>query len=113
MNATTPTAVRAPRGTDVFEIDWADGHRSRYTNELLRGYCPCAGCQGHSGTIRFVPGGNAVLEGIEEVGNYGLGLTWADGHSTGIYTYAYLRRICSCPDCAPDSPHARRDELAR
>jgi len=36
--------------------DWADGHKGIYPHEILRGYCPCAGCQGHSAIIRFVSG---------------------------------------------------------
>jgi DUF971 family protein len=90
---TTPTAVRAPLGGDVFEIDWADGVTGRIPNASLRAYCPCAGCQGHSGTIRYVPGGNAEITGIEEVGSYALGITWGDGHASGIYTFRYLRRL--------------------
>jgi DUF971 family protein len=111
--ATTPRLVRAPRDADTLEIEWADGHVSRYANAFLRGYCPCAGCQGHSGEIRFLPGSNADLENIEEVGNYGLSFTWGDGHNSGIYTYHYLRRICGCDRCLPGSAHARHEPLPR
>ncbi|MBP6831295.1 MAG: DUF971 domain-containing protein, partial [Deltaproteobacteria bacterium] len=48
--------VRAPRGAAVLEIDWADGHTSVLPNDFVRGYCPCAGCQGHTGEINFIPG---------------------------------------------------------
>lgn len=109
----TPVMVRAPRGSDTFEIEWADGHVGRYPNALVRGYCPCAGCQGHSGTIAYIPGNNTVLDNIEEVGNYGLQLTWGDGHGSGIYTYRYLRNLCACPACLPNSPHERREPLPR
>ena len=111
--ARTPTLVRAPRGGDTVEIEWADGHHSRYPNELLRGYCPCAGCQGHSGQIRFIAGQNPVIETIEEVGNYGLSFAWGDGHNSGIYTYRYLRGLCACDACLPGSAHARRESLPR
>ena len=90
---TTPTAVRAPVGGDLFEIDWADGATGKIPNALLRSYCPCAGCQGHSGTIRFVAGGNSVIDVVEEVGSYALQFTWGDGHASGIYTFRYLRRL--------------------
>jgi DUF971 family protein len=33
------------------------------------------------------------LREIEQVGNYALGLTWSDGHSTGIYSFRYLRSL--------------------
>ena len=108
-----PTMVRAPRGATTLEIDWADGHTSCYTNELLRGYCPCAGCQGHSGAIEFRPGSNSVLEDIEEVGNYGLCFTWGDGHKSGIYSYRYLRELCICDQCAPSAKAAQHEPLPR
>ena len=91
--ATTPTMVRAPRGATVLEIDWADGHTSVLPNAFLRGYCPCAGCQGHTGEIRFIPGQNAEIDGLEEIGAYALLFTWGDGHGSGIYTFRYLRRL--------------------
>lgn len=108
---TTPTAVRAPVGGEVFEIDWADGATGRIPNATLRAYCPCAGCQGHTGTIRFVPGGNAEITTIEEVGAYALGITWGDGHASGIFTFRYLRRLgelCADGDFARSRPVIQR-----
>jgi DUF971 family protein len=90
-----PTQVKAPHGARVLEIAWADGHRCVYPHEILRGFCPCAGCQGHSGTISFVPGGNLELTHIEQVGNYALGLTWGDGHNSGIYSFRFFRALCA------------------
>lgn len=85
--------VKAPHGAKSLEITWGDGHVSTYPHELLRGYCPCATCQGHSGTIRFVGGSNLELVNLEQVGNYALSFAWADGHDTGIYTFRYLRQL--------------------
>jgi DUF971 family protein len=39
------------------------------------------------------------LTHLEGVGNYALGLTWQDGHSTGIYSFRLLRGLCPCDDC--------------
>jgi DUF971 family protein len=89
-----PTSVKAPHGARVLELTWADGRRCAYPHEILRGYCPCAGCQGHGGGIRFIPDGNLELREIERVGNYALGLTWGDGHASGIFTFRYLRMLC-------------------
>lgn len=90
---TQATGVQAPHGARELVISWADGESSTYPHTLLRGYCPCAGCQGHSGTIKFVAGGNLELVEIEQVGNYALSFRWADGHATGIYTFRYLRAL--------------------
>ena len=85
--------VRSPRGATETEIDWADGHKGIYPHQILRGYCPCAGCQGHSGMIQFQEGGNLDLRELEQVGNYALGLGWGDSHNTGIYSFRYLRAL--------------------
>jgi len=91
--------IRAPRGAMVMHIDWADGHLGVLPHEVLRGFCPCAHCQGHQGAIRFVSGGNLLLAELEEVGNYAIRLEWADGHGTGLYAFRYLRELCSCASC--------------
>jgi DUF971 family protein len=94
-------SVRSPRGARTTEIDWGDGHRGVYPHSILRGYCPCAGCQGHSGEIRFIEneGVQQELEGIEAVGSYALSLTWFDGHASGIYSFQFLRSLCQCNEC--------------
>jgi DUF971 family protein len=104
----TPVELRAPRGARMLEIDWADGHTGLYPHEVLRGFCPCAHCQGHEGPIRFKPGGDLELTDIAEVGNYAVRLAWADGHSTGIYSFRFLRKLCSCSQCVTDSPTDRQ-----
>jgi DUF971 family protein len=83
-------------------IEWSDGHRAVYPHEVLRGYCPCADCQGHSGTIKFRPGGDLEVREITTVGNYAINVVWGDRHGSGIYNYEYLRMLCHCAECKPD-----------
>lgn len=96
-----PTAIRSPRGARTTEIDWADGHRGVFPHAVLRGLCPCAGCQGHSGTIKMqdVTDAQLELEDIETVGGYALALKWFDGHASGIYSFKFLRALCQCDEC--------------
>lgn len=96
-----PVAVRSPRGARTTEIDWADGHRGIYPHSILRGYCPCAGCQGHSGEVRFIETTDTQqeLDDIEPVGGYALSLKWFDGHTSGIYSFQFLRALCRCETC--------------
>ena len=96
-------AIRSPRGARVTEIDWGDGHKGVYPHEILRGYCPCAGCQGHSGEIRFLESRDdqREIEDFETVGTYALAIKWFDGHASGIYSFKYLRRLCQCEACRP------------
>jgi len=99
MDSYYPTEINHATREGIVRIRWDDGHVGEYTQEYLRGYCPCALCQGHGGQRRFnaVPG--AILQEIRAVGNYAVEFRWQDGHSTGIYTYEYLRSLCPCGAC--------------
>jgi DUF971 family protein len=108
LSALVPMEIRAPRGADTLEIDFEDGHCGVYPHSVLRGYCPCAVCQGHTGPIRYVASGSRELSDLGEVGDYALRLTWSDGHSTGIYSYRYLRSICACATCRGSSDGGQR-----
>jgi Mrp family chromosome partitioning ATPase/DUF971 family protein len=86
----------------LLQVVWTDGHQSEYPLEYLRGWCPCAECQGHGGTRHFVRAPTAELAGWEPVGRYAVCFRWQDGHATGIYSYRYLRELCACRRCKPD-----------
>ena len=102
----TPDVIAPSLEKKCIDITWLDGHHSSYGFELLRWSCPCAICRGEGGT----PGVLATTEKLTPeqtelvdlgpVGNYAMTVTWKDGHSTGIYTWEYLRRLCPCPECA-------------
>lgn len=89
------------------EIVFSDQHVAVLPHDILRGYCPCALCQGHQGDIRFIEGGDLELKDIEEVGNYALRLVWGDAHGTGLYSYRFLRLLCQCEQCASEDPRAQ------
>lgn len=99
MSEPFPVEVRAPRGARVLEIVWEDGSTTRYRHQHLRGFCPCAGCQGHQGPIRWTAGTDQLVDagleltGIEEVGSYAIQLAWGDGHSSGIYSFRFLKEL--------------------
>lgn len=108
-----PRHVKAPHGATLLQITWADGQSSHLPHDLLRGYCPCAGCQGHSGSIRFVPGGNTELRNIEQIGNYAFGLGWGDGHDSGIFTFRFLRALGDLIEAQGAEEVKRLGELPR
>lgn len=99
-----PVEVRRDAGDGVMRVSWSDGHVGGYPWTYLRGWCPCATCQGHSGDKRYIHTDNPQLAGISVVGKYALSLVWADGHDSGIYSYRYLRELCPCPDCTAPQP---------
>ena len=83
-------------------IHWKDGEETFLSLETLRRACPCAACGGeadafgrvHRPPVQYLPG-SFQLEGFVPVGGYALQFRWGDGHSTGIYSFAYLRRLAS------------------
>jgi len=89
-------------------IDWTDGHESLLSISRLRDECPCANCQGEPdlfGRIHRPEQTHSKMDrsyelvDVRPVGRYGVQLTWGDGHSTGIYSFDYLRDMCDCDQC--------------
>lgn len=99
-----PVTLRHDADGSLLYITWSDGHESEYPLAYLRGWCPCAECQGHEGRRRFVHSAHTQLSSWEPVGRYAICFGWQDGHRTGIYSYAYLRALCACPGCKPGGP---------
>ena len=96
MSEPTPTELRAPEGARRMEIDWSDGVSTAFSHVILRGFCPCAHCQGHHGPVAWVEGSeeaDLTLSTVESVGHYAVRLGWGDGHNTGIYTFRFLRQL--------------------
>jgi DUF971 family protein len=94
MTLPDPVEVRNDRENGRLIITWDDGKRLEYPWDKLRNLCPCAGCRGHSPGEVPPPNvkGVGVLH-IGEVGTYALRFDFSDGHTTGIYTWPYLREI--------------------
>ena len=101
MESPYPSEVRRLPDTRRVRLTWTDGHVAEYDYDYLRGYCPCAACQGHSPTaIRYQPPDAPVVPSrIEPVGNYAISIHWSDSHATGIYRFEFLREICPCESC--------------
>lgn len=101
MDRPVPTELRRLPETNRLRVIWTDGHAGEYDYDYLRGYCPCASCQGHGvSAIEFHPPPRPVTPvEIEAVGNYAISIAWSDRHATGIYRFDFLRRICPCSEC--------------
>jgi DUF971 family protein len=109
-----PTAVKIHVKTGAgVDITWADGHESHFDFPYLRDNCPCATCNDERGKKQAFAGSSpapsAVLpmfkpkpraQSATQVGNYAIQINFNDGHSTGIFSYDYLRSMCPCPACA-------------
>lgn len=116
MEVTTADARRKPAKVRIYittgegvEIAWADGHVSRYDFPYLRDNCPCAVCnderekkdQEKSKGVPVLPmyKERVKARAAKSVGNYAIQIEFSDSHSTGIYSFDYLRSICPCSEC--------------
>ncbi len=101
-----PVEIEYKSDRQVLLMVFSDDHEAAYPTPYLRGYCPCARCQGHSGhEPQWQPithERQVEVVDVQPVGNYALTISWADGHDTGIYSFERLRQICPCPGCMPE-----------
>ena len=117
-----PTAVKVHVKTGAgVDISWADNHSSHFDFPYLRENCPCATCNDERAKKQSSPAVQLAsspllpmykpkprAQSATQVGNYAIQIFFNDGHSTGIFSYDYLRTICPCAECGK----AFRDESA-
>lgn len=104
-NAPVKLDLKKDRG---LTIEWADGSSSYYSIIYLRRMSPSADVKQLRAEMERNPltvlpadrgsGGPLVATNAELVGNYAIKIIFSDGHSTGIYSWDYLREI------DPESP---------
>ncbi len=77
---------------------WSEdaGDEDVWPTRALRIKCTCANCQSEATGERIldpatVPEDLTVTD-MHVVGNYGVGIHFSDGHTTGIYRFKELRR---------------------
>lgn len=83
------------------DIEWADGEQVHYPIEWLRRMSPSADSrelrrQMEENPLTVLPSGGSLplaAESIESVGNYAIRIRFNDGHSSGIFSWSYLRKI--------------------
>lgn len=119
----TPASVKVRVSTgEGVDIVWSDGHSSHFDFPYLRDHCPCATCnderdrkeQEKSKGIRsdllpmYKP--KVTAKSASPVGTYAIQMEFSDSHSTGIYTFGFLRSICPCEACRKASSNAETKE---
>jgi len=86
-------------------LKWDDGSEGFIPLEKLRRACPCAECKGevdvmgnlHIGPEKPLRAESFRLRGIAHVGGYAIQPQWADGHSSGLYSFERLKRLGQGP----------------
>ena len=101
-------------GNRELKISWSDGHQSVYPFRYLRQNCQCALCvdEWSGKPILARESVSQDLEGLKVrvVGQYALGIDFSDGHSTGLYAFEHLRKICPCEACLKKQDGAREEK---
>jgi DUF971 family protein len=92
-----PVQIKITEKKNLY-IKWDDGSESVIEIKKLRKFCPCATCvtgrqeQGKY-YIPIVSEDQTKIKNIQQVGSYAIGITWKDGHNTGIYEYSFLKKL--------------------
>jgi len=91
-NSDWPKELRLKHSGGLLAVAFESGRSFELSAEYLRVMSPSAEVRGHSPQERKTVGGKhqVTITGIEPVGTYAVRLSFADGHATGIYTWAYL-----------------------
>jgi DUF971 family protein len=95
-----PKQIKISEKSNLF-LKWDDNSDNLIPLKYLRDECPCASCKGETVLLKtYIPAkpGNLPPEGyvvksISQVGGYAIQIVWGDGHSTGIYTWDYLKQL--------------------
>jgi DUF971 family protein len=90
-----PTEIRLKDKGRMLAVEFDAGESFDLSAEYLRVMSPSAEVQGHSAAERKTIGGkqNVAIIQVEPVGNYAVRLVFDDMHSTGIYSWRYLREL--------------------
>jgi DUF971 family protein len=82
---------------NAVSIAWSDGTETHYTAAQLRRVCPCAGCVNEWTGEKMLDAASISddlsFKHISIVGRYALNFHFSDGHETGIFSFAYLRKL--------------------
>ena len=103
---TVPVSLRKTSDRQL-EIVWDDNVRQLIPFRLLRSECPCATCRekavgkieaaktqlGVLPILSHVEGQPLDIVSMRPVGNYAYNIEFSDGHSSGIFTFEYLREV--------------------
>ena len=90
-----PVEIRLLRDRRALQVSFDDGKIFDLSAELLRVTSPSAEVQGHSEAERKTVGGkrNVTILSVDSVGNYAVRIGFDDMHSTGIYSWAFMRDL--------------------
>lgn len=92
----TPVSIKVV--DNLLLIEWDNSETSKIKLVNLRLHCPCALCsvekvERSKNYFPIYSGEQISIDNIYVIGNYAIGVSWKDGHNTGIYEFNYLRKL--------------------
>ena len=79
------------------QVRWSDGHEATLAAHDVRCACPCAVCVDENTGAKLLDPDQVPLEvtveAVQQLGNYAVSFAWSDGHTTGIYSWDFLRAL--------------------
>ena len=90
-----PDELRLKDQGRTLMISYPGGHFFTLSAEQLRVESPSAEVKGHGPGQEVTVAGkrNVRINRLDPVGNYAVRIVFDDGHSTGLYTWSYLREL--------------------
>ena len=94
-DAEWPDEIRLSPDKTRLTLVFSGGEPLVLEAEYLRVESPSAEVQGHSpDEKKTIAGKRGVhIMGLEPVGNYAVRIRFDDGHDTGLFTWAYLKKL--------------------
>ncbi len=90
-----PTEIRRSKDRRTLAVAFDDGASFALPAELLRVESPSAEVQGHHPDQKVLVAGKANVEilEVEPVGHYAVRLVFDDMHTSGLFSWGYLREL--------------------
>ena len=95
-----PEAINYSQSRRVLTISFPESDPVELSAELLRVLSPSAEVQGHGPGQEVLQTGKqgVSISDMQPIGHYAVQLSFDDGHSSGLYTWAYLAQLAENKD---------------
>ena len=100
MTVQAPETIKYSSGRRLLTLAFSGDETVELSAELLRVLSPSAEVQGHGSSQEVLQTGkkDVGITDIQPVGHYAVQLSFDDGHSSGLYTWAYLAQLAENKD---------------
>jgi DUF971 family protein len=100
MTVRAPEAINYSQRRRILTISFPESDPVELSAELLRVLSPSAEVQGHGPGQEVLQTGKqgVSITDMQPIGHYAVQLSFDDGHSSGLYTWAYLAQLAENKD---------------